>query len=167
MIDMITAKDFRKALKHLVSVKAGLPYKVWFDYVQTSDQSYIWIDVHPQKTSWDNAYFQRILDVDIQVVLIPDEMGNVDRTDLLGISDKLDMAIMPCLRVKDRFITVQNFRSSIVDDVLHYEFTLDFTDYVPNGEYDGSNYELMKNLEVDLNKDTDKRVFFNENGDEE
>lgn len=164
---MITAKNLRKALKNLVSVKAGLPYKVWFDYVQKSNHSYIWIDIQPRKDSWDSVYFQRILDIDIQVVLMPDELGNVSRTELLDINDKLDAAIMPCVQVEDRFITVQNFKSNIIDEVLHYEFTLDFTDYLPNGKYDGSDYGLMENLEVDLNKDTPRRVFIKENGDEE
>ena len=106
-------------------------------------------------------------DIDIQVVLMPDELGNVSRTELLDINDKLDAAIMPCVQAEDRFITVQNFKSNIIDEVLHYEFTLDFTDYIPNGKYDGSDYGLMESMEVDLNKDTSRRVFIEENGDEE
>lgn len=164
---MITAKDFRKALVDLVIVKAELPYKVWFEYVQQSKVSYVWIDIRPQKQSWDAAYFQRILNIDIQVVLLPDENGNVSRTKLFEIADALDRAVMPCVQIKDRFITVQNFHANIVDDVLHYEFALDFTDYVPNGEYDGSIYDFMENLEVDLNRDTSRRVFFSENGDDD
>lgn len=167
MIAMITATEFQKSLVDLIREKARLPYKVWFDYVQKSNHSYIWIDIQPRKSSWDTAYFQRILDIDIQVVLMPDKLGNVLRRELWDINDKLDAAIMPYVQVKDRFITVQNFNSRIIDDVLHYEFTLDFTDYIPSGEYDGSNYGLMENLEVDLNKDTPQRVFIEENGDDE
>ena len=35
--------------------------------------------------------------------------------------------------------------------MLHYEFVLDFTDYVQSDEYEGIAYDLMQNLEVNLN----------------
>lgn len=161
---MLTAKDFREALVNLIKVKAKLPYRVHFNHVNKSNQSYIWIDVRPQKRSWDKVYFQRILVIDIRVILFPDNNAEVKHTDLMDISDALDMAIMPCFQIKDRFITIQEFSSHIFDDVLHYEFTLDFTDYIPSDEYEGLAYGLMQNLEVDLNKDTDTRIFIKEDG---
>ena len=63
---------------------------------------------------------------------------------------------------KTRYVTVQSFNSYIVDDILHYEFALDFTDYVQSDEYEGLEYDLMENLEVNLNKETPQSVYFNE-----
>ena len=162
---MLTSKDFREALVNLIKNKAKLPYRVHFNHVNKSDESYIWVEIRPRKQSWDNVYFQRTINVDIHVILFPDENAEVKHTDLTAISDALDTAIMPCFQIKDRFITVQEFGSHIFDDVLHYEFTLDFTDFVPNDEYEGLNCELMRNLEVDLNRGTDLQVHFTEGDD--
>lgn len=159
---MLTAKDFRKALCELINDKAKLPYDVFFNHVNNSRESYVWIDVQPQKKSWDRVYFQRVMNVDIHVLLTPDEYAEVKHSGLMDIADALDSAIMPCLQVRDRFITVQEFSSHIFDDVLHYEFVLDFTDCVPNAEYEGLSYELMENLETDLNRGTAQRVFIKE-----
>ena len=162
---MITAEEFQTELRKLLEEKMPeFEGKISFDFVEEPDESYIWIDVKTRKKSWDKVYFQRIFEIDIQVILLPDNFGIIKRSELWKITDKLDAAIMPCIKIKDRFITVQEFNSYIFDEILHYEFVLDFTDYVPND--DCSNYELMKKLEVDLNKDTSRRVFFDENGDE-
>lgn len=159
---MLTAKDFREALINLIQVKARLPYDVHFNHVNKSKKSYIWIELRPQKTSWDKVYFQRVLNVYIYAILLPDKNAEIKHTDLMDISDALDKAIMPCFQIKDRFITVQEFSSHIFDDVLHYDFTLDFTDCVPSDEYEGLSYELMGNLEADLNKGTNQRIFIKE-----
>lgn len=162
MIELLTAKDFRKALCDLIKIKANLPYDVFFNHVNDSGESYVWINVQPQKRSWDTAYFQRIINVDISVVLVPDKFTEVKHEELMDISDELDKAIMPCLQIRDRFINVQEFNSHIFDDILHYEFVLDFTDCIPSDEYEGLSYELMKNLEADLNRGTAQRVFVKE-----
>lgn len=146
---MLKAEDFQKALVNLV--EKILPYNVSFDFVEEPDESYVWIDIKPRKKSWDKVYFQRILEIEIQVILIPDDFGIIKHSELWKIIDKLDAAIMPCIKIKDRFITVQDFKSYIVDDILHYEFALDFTDYVPNDEHEGNDYDLMENLEMKLN----------------
>ena len=150
---MLTGKDIRASLTDLINEKAGIPYDVYFNHVNKSDTSYVWVNMSARKQSWDEVYFQRIIDVDIQVILFPDTYANVKHTDLWDISDALTQAIMPCLKIKDRFITVQDFHSDIVDDVLHYEFSLDFTDYVRSAKYEGAEYELMMNLELNLNED--------------
>lgn len=148
---MLTGKDIRAALTDLINNKAGIPYDVYFNHVNKSDTSYVWVNMSRRKRSWDEVYFQRIIDIDIQVILFPDDYANVKHTDLWDIADNLTQAIMPCIKIKDRLITVQDFNSSIVDDVLHYEFSLDFTDYVQSDKYEGKDYELMMILELNLN----------------
>ena len=162
MIEMITATDIRKAFVKLIQEKAQLPYKVHFNYISKSNESYVWVELQPRKINWDKVYFQWVINVDIQVILFPSNHAEIKHTDLWNISDALTRVIMPCFHVKDRFITVQDLNSYIVDDILHYEFALDFTDYVQSDEYEGLEYDLMENLEVNLNKETPQSVYFNE-----
>ena len=154
MIEMLTVSEIQTALCKLVTDNTDIE-DVWFDYVnypsEDEIQDYVWIELRPNKKSFDGAYYQRTIAVDMQVVLKPDEYDEVSRTRLYEIIDCFDTAIMPCLQIKDRFITVQDFNANIVDSVLHYEFVLDFTDYVQSDEYEGIAYDLMQNLEVNLN----------------
>ena len=155
---MITAKEIRHALRFLVAEKAQIPYEVSFNFFEKPKQSYVWIDVRPTKSSIDNAYFQWSIDVDIQVILLPDEYTFVEHDELWAISDKLTSAVMPCVEIetededksKTRYVTVQSFNSYIVDEILHYEFNLDFTDYAQSDEYEGLAYDLMENLELNF-----------------
>lgn len=147
---MITAEDFETAFVDLIHKNARLPYDVSLDYIGNAKDSYIWVELQARKTNWDAAYFQWAINVDIQVILTPDDYAVVKYTGLWDIADSLTKAIMPCMRIKDRFITVQDFNASIIDDVLHYEFNLDFTDYVQNDEYEGAEYELMQDLKLDF-----------------
>ena len=148
---MITAKDFRAAFVDLIKNKAHIPYDIYFNSVNKSDTSYVWVNfVKATKTSWDIAYFQWNISVDIQVVPVSNEYTDVKYTELWDISDSLTQAIMPYIQIKDRFITVQDFDSQIIDDVLHYEFDMNFTDYVPSAEYEESEYDFMKDLEMEL-----------------
>ncbi len=163
---MITATDIRKAFVKLIQEKAQLPYKVHFNYISKSNESYVWVELQPRKINWDKVYFQWVINVDIQVILFPSNHAEIKHTDLWDISDALTRVIMPCLEIETigntRYITVQDANTYIVDDILHYEFALDFTDYVQSDEYEGLEYDLMENLEVKLNKETPQSVYFNE-----
>ena len=150
MINTITAKDIRAAFVDLIHNKAQIPYDVHFNHVNKSTTSYVWVELQMRKSSWDIAFFQWSIDVDIQVILSPDDYAVVKYTGLWEIADSLTKSIMPCMQIKDRFITIQEFNSNVVDDVLHYEFNLDFTDYVQSDEYEGVGYELMQELNLDL-----------------
>lgn len=73
------------------------------------------------------------------------------------MADVLDRLIRPVLAIKDRKITVQDSEITVVDDVLHYIFTLDFTDGLPDEGPDGtvtggSDLLLMQHLGLHLNK---------------
>ncbi|MBR1728842.1 MAG: hypothetical protein IJ728_04890 [Selenomonadaceae bacterium] len=166
---MLTVSEIQTALTKLVTQNTKIK-DVWFDRVnypsEDEFQNYAWIELRPNKTSFDKVYYQRLIAVDIHIILKPDENGEVSRTEIYEIIDQLDAAIMPCLQIKDRFITIQNFRADIFDNVLHYEFTLDFTDYIQSDEYEGLAYELMKNLKMELNKETPQSVFIVYEGDD-
>ena len=149
---MLTARDIRQALVDLIKVKAQIPFDVHFNHINKSNKSYIWIEFRPQKKNIDSVYFQRILNVDIHVVLFPDSNAEVKHTDLLSISDEMDKVIMPCLQIKDRFITILNSNSYIFDDILHYEFSLDFTDCVEREPVDkfGNKFDIMQELSLKM-----------------
>lgn len=129
---MITAKEMRAALVDLVKVKAGLSdYEVHFDNVKEASKSYFYITVKGRRKTFDPVYYERTLTIDLQLILLPDKFNRIHRSELYEAIDALDRTVRPVFHVKDRFITVQETRSRIVDDILHYEFDLDFTDYLP------------------------------------
>ena len=111
----------------------------------------IYTNANGEAITFDRVYYQRAISVDMHFVLKPDDFGEISRTELYEIVDQMDAAIMPCLQIKDRFITIQDCVASIIDGVLHYEIVLDFTDYVQSDEYEGLAYELMQHLKLNLN----------------
>ena len=155
---MLTVSKIQKALTNLVTQNTEIE-DVWFDRVnypsEDEVQDYVWIELRPSKKSFDKVYYQRTIAVNMHFVLKPDNNGEISRTKLYELIDELDAAIMPCLQIKDRFITIQDFASTIIDGVLHYEFTLDFTDYMQSDEYEGLAYELMQDLKLNLNNGGD------------
>ena len=123
---------------------AEIDFPVHFNHVNNSSKSYIWVELRPQKRNLDSVHFQRILFIDLHVVLVPDTNAEVKHTDLWTIVDKLDTEITPCIKIKDRYITVQEINPYIFDNILHYEFTLDFTDYIEKE----NNHDFMEELQI-------------------
>lgn len=128
---MIDMKDIKAALVDLLKNKAGLTYEAHFDNVKETSKSYLYIVISSKRTTRDRVYYDRVLSVDIQLRLLPDKFNRTHRSELYDTADKLDKTIRPVVQILDRFITVQETRSRIVDDILHYEFELAFTDYLP------------------------------------
>lgn len=154
MIAMLTVTEIQTALTDLVAQNTKIE-DVWFERVNYPSEDevndYVWIELRPSKTNFDRVYYQRAISVDMHFVLKPDDFGEISRTELHEIVDQMDAATMQCLQIKDRFITIQDCIASIIDGVLHYEFVLDFTDYVQSDEYEGLAYELMQHLKLNLN----------------
>ena len=128
---MITAQEIRAAIADLLKNKAGLPYEVHFNNNKESSKSYFFVTITSRRKTFDRVYYERFLTVDCQLRLLPDEFNTIRRTELYSAADALDTAICPVIKIKDRHVTVLNTRSRIVDDILHYEFDLDFADYLP------------------------------------
>lgn len=127
---MITAKELRAAITALL--KKNFPaYEVHYDNVEKADTSYFYIELAPSRKTIDPVYYDRSIGIDIQLVLLPDKRGRVKRSLIYDAIDTLDAAIRPVLQVGDRFITILGNNSVIVDEILHYEFSLDFTDFLP------------------------------------
>ena len=138
---MISSLDIRSALSALL--KKHFPHAVYFTNNADSQKGYFHVEIAPKKRMVDPTIYERALDISIELVLPPDARGRIDRTKLYEAVDTLDAVLMPVLTIGDRHITVQETSSRIVDEVLHYSFTLDFADAMP-----GEEYELMEELAI-------------------
>ena len=101
----------------------------------------------PRSKTIDRVYYDRTIDIDIQLVLLPDCQGRVKRSLLY------DVALRPVLQIGDRFITISSTSSVIVDEILHYEFSLDFTDALPGEEVVELMQELYLNGFIELDEE--------------
>ena len=61
---------------------------------------------------------------------------------------KIDILFRPVFKVKDRAFTILETSTTIVDDILHFSFELNFVDCLSDEEFGGIKYELMKHLEM-------------------
>lgn len=138
---MIPSLDIRSVLAALL--KKHFPHAVYFTNNADSQKGYFYVEIAPKKRMVDPTIYERALDITLSLVLPPDARGRIDRTKLYEAVDTLDAALMPVLAIGDRHITVQETSSRIVDEVLHYSFTLDFADAMP-----GEEYELMEELAI-------------------
>nr|DAN69805.1 MAG TPA: hypothetical protein [Caudoviricetes sp.] len=146
---MIPSLDIRSALSALL--KKHFPHAVYFTNNADSQKGYFHVEIAPKKRMVDPTIYERALDITLSLVLPPDARGRIDRTKLYEAVDTLDTAFMPVFTIGDRHITVQETSSRIVDEVLHYSFTLDFADAMP-----GEEYELMEELAINGQKETEE-----------
>ncbi|MBR2182946.1 MAG: hypothetical protein IJ858_05940 [Acidaminococcaceae bacterium] len=148
---MITYRSLKARLTAIL--KETFPgYKVHFDNVEKSDAPYFYVEMTPLKNKTfdgDGIYHDRAIDIDIQLILPEDRHGRVDRIVLYDNSLELDKAIRPVLQIEDRAITIDEVDIKVHDDILHYMFTLAFTD----AEMDQLEYELMQELTLNINKE--------------
>lgn len=140
---MITAKEIRTTIASIL--KDTFPdYKVYFSHVESAEDSYFYVEILPHKRLVDRVYYERQLDIAVQLVLAPVN-NRVDRPKLYEAIDSLDRVFLPVIQIGDRFITVQESSSNIVDDILNYSFSLDFADFMPD---DDKEHELVENLVI-------------------
>lgn len=146
---MIT--NYLKIRRALVSLlKNKFPsIAVHLDNVDKSDAPYFYIEFTEKVRTLDRIYAERHFMVDVVYYPVEDEFGRVKRSELHSISEELDETIRPVLKVEDRFFTILDAEKSYVDEILHYIFYLDFVDAIE----DINNYELMQELELNINKE--------------
>ena len=144
---MITLADIRKAITTALKSKFQ-NIKVFFDDVENSADDYFYIEFTPKSKTIDDIYTNKIIKIDIDYVLALDENKKIDRRKLQDSIPEIDMLFRPIFRVKDRAFTVLETSTTIVDEILHFSFELDFVDCLNDDEFEGINYELMQNLEM-------------------
>lgn len=146
---MMTLRDIKAAIVAVLNQNFN-DYKVHFDNVEKSDAPYFYVEFMPTATTVDDLFSDRLIQVDITYIHPKDAMGRVSRTAVFEVADALDKVFRPVLAVKDRHITILDAEMTIVDDILHYIFNLDFRD---NFEDAGRiPYELAQHLELEINK---------------
>lgn len=145
---MMTLREIKAAIVVVLNQNFK-GYKVHFDNVEKSDAPYFYVEFMPTATTVDDLFSDRLIQVDITYIHPKDAMGRVSRTAVFEVADALDKVFRPVLAVKDRHITILDAEMTIVDDILHYIFNLDFRD---NFEDAGRiQYELAQHLELEIN----------------
>ncbi len=144
---MITLADIRKAITTALKSKFQ-NIKVFFDDVENSIDDYFYIEFTPKSKTIDDIYTENIIKVDIDYILAEDKNGKIDRRKLQDSISKIDILFRPVFKVKDRAFTILETSTTIVDDILHFSFELNFVDCLSDEEFGGIKYELMKHLEM-------------------
>lgn len=144
---MITLADIRKAITTALKSKFQ-NIKVFFDDVENSTDDYFYIEFTPKSKTIDDIYTNKIIKIDIDYVLALDENKKIDRRKLQDSISKIDILFRPVFKVKDRAFTILETSTTIVDDILHFSFELNFVDCLNDEEFGGIKYELMKHLEM-------------------
>ena len=146
---MMTLREIKAAIVAVLNQNFK-GYAVHFDNVEKSDAPYFYVELMPTATTVDGLFSDRLIQVDITYIHPKDAMGRVSRTAVFEVADALDKVFRPVLAVKDRHITILDAEMTIVDDILHYIFNLDFRDNFEDA--DGIQYELAQRLELEINK---------------
>ena len=145
---MLTLRKIKAAIVAVLNQNFK-DYKVHFDNVEKSDAPYFYVEFMPTATTVDGLFSDRLIQVDVTYIHPKDSMGRISRTAVFEVADALDNTFRPVLTVKDRHITILDAEMTIVDDILHYIFNLDFRDNFEDAV--GIKYELAQHLELEIN----------------
>lgn len=144
-----------RSIKAAITAKLKTKYptcKVHFDNVEKSDAPYFYVEFTTSiHTTVDDTYSDRTIQVDVTYVHPKDAKGRVDRSAVFDVGDALDLMFRPYLQVGDRYITILSAETTMLDDVLHYIFDLQFTDAWTDEEVGYIRGELMQTLSLTLN----------------
>lgn len=147
---MIKLRAIQKALVELL--KSKYPnYKVYFDNIEKSNAPYFYIEMFVRSGVGDYTYFDRTVQVDITFRPIEDKYGRIKRSELYEMSDSLECTFRPVLKVDDRYITINDFEHTFIDEVLHFIFNLEFEDAFTDEEVGFIRNEVAQTLTFSLN----------------
>lgn len=147
---MIKLRAIQKALVELL--KSEYPnYKVYFDNIEKSNAPYFYIEMFVRSGVGDYTYFDRTVQVDITFRPIEDKYGRIKRSELYEMSDSLECLFRPVLKVDDRYITINDFEHTFIDEVLHFIFNLEFEDAFTDEEVGFIRNEVAQTLTFSLN----------------
>lgn len=147
---MLKLRTIQKALVDLLKNKYP-NYKVYFDNVEKSNAPYFYIEMFVHSGVGDYNYFERTVQVDITFRAMEDKNNRIKREDLYEMSDSLECMFRPVLKVDDRYITINDFEHTFIDEVLHFIFNLEFNDAFTDEEVNFIRGELVNTLSFSLN----------------
>lgn len=128
---MIPTRQLQKAVVDVLKQFNG--YKVYFSDVKEVNTPSFYVDTTEVTQTVDGTYIDRGIQIDIAYIPVRNSKGEINKADLYITLDALDERIRPIFYVNDRAITVLTAEKTIVDDVAHYIFTLNFTDNFTQG----------------------------------
>lgn len=140
---MLRLVDIKRALAERLR-EAYPAARIHFDHIDKAAMPFFYVEftaIH--STTLDEIYTDRLIQID--VMYCPAARRETCRNDLFLMADEIDRLFRPVLQVQDRYLTLQDVETTVHDDVLHYIFTLDFTDAFEVEE----THELMGELTVD------------------
>lgn len=147
---MLKLRTIQKALVDLLKNKYP-NYKVYFDNVEKSNAPYFYIEMFVHNGVGNYNYFERTVQVDITFRAMEDKNNRIKRADLYEMSDSLECIFRPVLKVDDRYITINDFEHTFIDEVLHFIFNLEFNDAFTDEEVNFVRGELVNTLSFSLN----------------
>lgn len=147
---MLKLRTIQKALVDLLKNKYP-NYKVYFDNVEKSNAPYFYIEMFVHSGVGDYNYFERTVQVDIAFRAMEDKNNRIKRADLYEMSDSLECVFRPVLKVDDRYITINDFEHTFIDEVLHFIFNLEFNDAFTDEEVGFVRGEVVSTLSFSLN----------------
>ena len=149
---MIPSATIRSVLAALL--KKHFPTdEVHFSTNFTAKVDYFYVELSEKQTFIDRAYRDRDISVSIQFVPIPDARGGIHRSKLYEAEEKLEEIFLSVVQIGDRFITVLDTSSRIVDEVLHFDFHLRFTDNVELAPLDRMEDLKVNGVSLDLSEE--------------
>lgn len=141
---MIPLQVIRSVLTSLLK-KNFTGYEVHFSTNFCAKADYFYVELTEEQRALDKVYRERNIGVELHFVPMPDARGRVNRRDkLFTTQEKLAELFLDVIQIGDRFVTVLNASSRIVDEVLIFTFRLQFADYIEQEPV-----ELMKELYID------------------
>ncbi|KGF48077.1 hypothetical protein HMPREF0872_00265 [Veillonella montpellierensis DNF00314] len=147
---MIKLRHIQKALIDIL--KGSYPtYKVYFDNVEKSNVPYFYVEMFVHNGIGDDTYFNRTIQIDITFRTMEDTQGRIKRAELYDMSDSLECMFRPGIKVDDRYITINNFEHTFIDEVLHVIFNLEFEDAFTDKEVGFIQNEVIETLTLRLN----------------
>ena len=147
---MLKLRTIQKALVDLLKNKYP-NYKVYFDNVEKSNAPYFYIEMFVHSGVGDYNYFERTVQVDVTIRAMEDKNNRIKRADLYEMSDSLECIFRPVLKVDDRYITINDFEHTFIDEVLHFIFNLEFNDAFTDEEVGFVRGEVVNTLSLSLN----------------
>lgn len=146
---MIRTRELQKAIVELL--RSRFPtYPVHFNSIEKVNVPSFLVEMNATADTVDTVYFDRLVQVDFTFIPMRDTKGRVVYADLYNMGDDLDVLVRPIFYVENRAITILSAEQTIVDDVLHYIFTLDFADAWTDEEKNRPDVPLVNDLEVNL-----------------
>lgn len=158
---MIRLRHIQKALVELLKSKYPT-YKVYFDNVEKSNVPYFYVEMFVHTGIGDDTYFDRTVQIDITFRTMEDKQGRIKRSELYDMSDSLECLVRPGFIVDDRYITINDFEHTFMDEVLHFIFNLEFTDAFTDEEIGLVQGEVAQTLSLYLNGMNLKEIEYGE-----